>query len=222
MKITIGKKLTVGFGGALLFMFAATIFCVGTYLKTVQDYKVFTDVRVHQANVLGDLMTDFKKQTQAWKNILIRGQDPAKLVQYKEQFDREHEIVRQEVSELKTGAYRLISEENKRQLLEFEKEYQKLENEYNAALKVYTGGAGGNYREADAMVAGVDKASEEILNILADRSIETTDEMMQDQAIRAYGMGITISVVSLAVFLLGVFLTFFTIRSITRPLKALT
>ena len=221
MRITIGKKLTVGFGGALILLFAAMLFCVSTYLKTVREYEAFTDSRVHQGNLVGDLTVEFKKEVQAWKNILLRGQDPAKFSEYKEEFDREGELVQRGVADLKTGSYRLLSEENIQKLAEFEKEYKKLHNQYDAAFKIYAGGAGGNYKEADAMVVGLDRPPTEILDALADRSVETTDRMMKDQAAHAYSLGITISVVGFVVFFLGVLLTYLIIRSIVRPLKVL-
>jgi len=221
MKITIGRKLTFGFGGALVLMLGAMLFCVVSYLNTVRAYKVFTNARVHQANLMGDLTVEFKKEVQAWKNILLRGNDPVRLAQYKEEFDREDGLVRQRVADLKTGPYQLLHEGNKQKLLEFEKEHQKLKDQYGAAFKLYSAGAGGNYREADALLIGADKSATQSLDVLADSTVETTDQMMQDTATHAYGIGIMISVVGLVVFLLGVLFTFLIIRSIIFPLRAL-
>ena len=221
MRLTIGKKLTFGFGGALVLMLAAMLFCVVTYLNTVRDYKIFTDSRVHQANLVGDLTVGFKKEVQDWKNILLRGSDPTKFATYKAEFDREDGLVREKVKELKTGPYRLLQEGNKQKLAEFEKEYQKLQDQYGAALSVYTGGVGGNYKEADGMLIGADRLSTQILDALGDSSVESTDQMMKEQAARAYGIGITISIVGVVVFLVGVFLTFIIVRSIIFPLRAL-
>ncbi|HNX68906.1 MAG TPA: methyl-accepting chemotaxis protein [Candidatus Omnitrophota bacterium] len=221
MKMTIGKKLTVGFGGTLVLMFAATLFCAVAYLKTVKDYATFAEKRVEQVNLVGDLTVEFKKQAQAWKNLLLRGTDPVKFAQYKDEFEKADQGICRRIEELKEGSLRFVSESNRQGLVEFEKGYKNLQEKYAAALKIYTSGMGGNLREADATVIGVDKAPTELLDVVADRAVQLTEQMLKEHASQAYGVGITISIVNFLVFLIGVLFTLMVIRSITNPLKSL-
>jgi methyl-accepting chemotaxis protein len=219
--MTIGKKLILGFGGVLILMLGATAFAVGNYLKTAGDYEVFTEKRVHQMHLVGELELEFKKASQAWKNLLLRGHDPAKLAQYRDEFNKQGEVVRQLVVELKNGSYQLLNEENRRHLSDFEEEYKKVSEKYAAALKVYTEGAGGNYKEADALVVGIDRSLTQLLGETSDKALEVTEQMLKDQAKRVKGLGLVTGVIAAAVFLIGVLFTIAIIRSIVIPLKAL-
>ena len=221
MKMTIGKKLTWGFGGVLALMFVVAIFLIATYLKTVNDDHHFTERSVKQVNFTVDTEAMLKGQVKEWKNILLKGHDPAQLAVYKQKFDENGTTVRTNLEELKNGPYRLLDEADKRVLGECDNEYKKLIISLEEELKKYKAAGGANVAEIDADTTGDDQAAMNLVNALSDQINKSMEVQMDRQEAKARQLGVTMGAVVFIVFVLGVVFTLATIRSITTPLKAL-
>ena len=221
MKMTIGKKLTLGFGSVLVFMFAVTLFSVTTYLKTVKDYEDFTEKRVHQLNLVRGLEVETKVQVKEWKNILLKGQDASKRVFFEEKYNKQIEEVRKDLERLKNGPDHIISEENKKLLVQFEEEYKNLNAKYAEALKSYMDAAGINLAEVDAKTTGIDQRVLAIVEKISSKTMEYNSRLIEEQSQKARWLGVMVAVIASIVFILGIFLAMAMVRSITDPLKIL-
>jgi methyl-accepting chemotaxis protein len=80
--------------GAVGITMAAVAFSATQGARVEAAYKSLLNHEVAQAAESRQMQVTFKKQVQAWKDILIRGSDPAMLEQYtKEFFTLEKEVI---------------------------------------------------------------------------------------------------------------------------------
>jgi methyl-accepting chemotaxis protein len=142
-----GGGLVAGAGIAiyLMFLLAGTSAEYGSLLKN----------EVKQADSARQMQLTFKKQVQAWKDILIRGFDRENRKKYTDEFHSTSLKV-EEIGALLRGQ---VSDAEVRSKLEgFLSAHATLQSKYNAALEVFVRGAGQNTRIVDTMVKGQDRA----------------------------------------------------------------
>jgi len=219
--MTVKNKLTLGFGGILALIAAATIFSVVSYIGMASEYSKFTEKRVEQVALVHDLQLNFGMQVHEWDAMMLRGSDPNKFNKHREMFYSYVEETKKYIEGLRNGPYKVTSEENKAALNKFEEEYLKLNKIYEEGFKIYAAGAGGNYKEADGHIMEADAPLNVVLTAMGDRSIVHTRTMMKEETKKAYSTAAVISIVVIIVFVLGVAFTFISIRTITTPLESL-
>ena len=221
MRVTIGKKLTFGFGGVFGLMFAATIFSVVIFLQTVGDYHEFTEKRVGQLNLVLNMEAEFKTQVKEWKNLLLKGKDPEKLAIYKAKFEDQIARVQKDAKELTDGPYCFLSEGNKQRLAKFNEAYKKLNEGYFGSLKSYVAAAGANVAQIDADTTGDDAECLKLIDDSSAAAIEHTAKLIKEQDAKAHRLGTVLIVFALLTLGVGMVLTWLITRSITNPLKLL-
>ena len=107
----------------------------------------------------------FKKQVQEWKDILLRGSDPGALQKYRDAFFKQEELVREAVSELRA---RLADQpETQRLAIQFQESHEKMGAAYRTALIVFVASSGTDFRAADRMVKGQDRAPTDLIDAIA-------------------------------------------------------
>jgi len=140
----------------------------------------------------------FKKQVQEWKDILIRGSDPAMLDKYAGQFHAQESTVQATVDSLKA----IAPDSASRQRAEaFATAHRALGKEYGVALDAFRAAGGKNYTVADSMVKGKDRAPVAILDSLAAQlSADATASVTaaHDAAVRAQTVLFAIALVMFA------------------------
>ena len=221
MRMTIGRKLTWGFGSALALMFAATIFSVVIFLQTMEGYKAFTEKRLGQMRTVIEMDADFGTQVKDWKNILLKGTDPEKLALYRSKFEGEIAQVKKDVEELESGPYRFLSDGNKQRLAKFKEAYEALNEKYAGCLKKYIAAAGANMAEVDAETTGADQAAGKLIDESTEAAQEYTEKLMAEQDAKAHRSGNILIAVAAFTLILGIFFIWLISRSITTPLKLL-
>lgn len=106
----------------------------------------------------------FKTQVQEWKNILLRGNDPAAFAKYLEGFDREEALVQTNLVQLQTllagAGLPATNAARTRQA------HAELGVKYRAALKQFAGADGGGAARVDGLVKGVDRAPTEAIDAI--------------------------------------------------------
>ncbi|MBD0321322.1 MAG: hypothetical protein ICV87_13365, partial [Gemmatimonadetes bacterium] len=106
----------------------------------------------------------FKKQVQEWKNVLLRGHDPALFARHLEGFGREEEAVRAELRRLRALAG--VRSGIGMQVDALLATHRDLGVRYRAALQRFDAGEAGSYRRVDAAVRGIDRAPTDALDSL--------------------------------------------------------
>ena len=80
-------------GGSLLAILLIALACFHFLSNGVQNYKGLIDGPLHTSQLLDEANLQFKIQVQEWKNVLLRGKEPAELNKYWGQFeDRQHQV----------------------------------------------------------------------------------------------------------------------------------
>jgi len=163
---------------------------------------------------------DFKKQVQEWKNILLRGGDPALFTKYKGKFDQQERRVQQKLDALKA----LTGEDSpvRQQIDTLLQTHRHLGEQYRSALRHYDSADPDSAHRVDRLVKGIDRPPTKQMDALIDiiRNDETSRlGMLQSQEIEAYERTFNSFAAVIVLCALGaIALTIHLIRSILQPL----
>jgi methyl-accepting chemotaxis protein len=163
----------------------------------------------------------FKIQVQEWKNILVRGSDPAELAKYTKAFGASADTTQGRLAELDTQLARLAIPTA--QVADARDALQTLRQRYETALQTFDAASPDSYKQLDQAVKGMDRAPtakiDEIVAMIQKRSHEAAATLAQEKAAQtAASRRLAIGVFA-AALALGVAATVWLARSITGPLQ---
>ncbi|MBC7625164.1 MAG: HAMP domain-containing protein [Aeromicrobium sp.] len=163
---------------------------------------------------------DFKKQVQEWKNLLLRGNDLAKLEKYRKAFSKQSDLTQVDLEKLK-GLLGGIGAPTA-QIDEAMKVHGELHVKYTLAMKQYDSADQASAHIVDALVEGVDRPPTEKMDAIVENVLALSKQFSARNAkdaadsyrnARALLLGVVLSAVAL-----GSVATFLLIRSVTQPL----
>ncbi len=163
---------------------------------------------------------EFKIQVQEWKNILLRGTDPAQLAKYTAAFKKSGEKTNAELQKVTTVLAKLGLKTPL--VADAIAAHEALGKNYLEALAQFDGAKPDSYKDVDALVKGKDreptKKIDEIVDYIGAQSSALTASMAKQrlEAERATTIGLfTIMLVTVVV---GAAIMVWLVRSITKPL----
>ncbi|WP_109483040.1 methyl-accepting chemotaxis protein [Paraburkholderia sp. C35] len=212
MKLTF--KLPLAFAAALFLMFAGAMYGLYSMHRSIDEYNDL--VRVHVANerTAANILVNFKLQVQEWKDILLRGKDPAKLDKGWAAFEKQERIVDSQTRELLAS----LDDGSTRALVEqFAAAHTDMGGGYRKGLDAFKA-AGFEPTAGDKAVAGVDREPARLLGEAVQQIATKTAAMSAQAADDARRAGAISLVLMLAAFVAGLAGAFFFSRSITLPL----
>lgn len=178
---------------------------------TGNAYKTILNREIQERSDMGVLTVDFKKQVQAWKDVLLRGYDPNNLKKYTTEF---HDLS----SKVKTSAIKLEGQttdpEVRKILKDFIQAHDAMSIQYEKALLMFAANKGRNFRAADNLVKGQDRAPTDALEKAADW---LTKRSAQQVAAAEAGLSVMIGV-GVCFAALGLFASIF-VRKTTSVLR---
>jgi methyl-accepting chemotaxis protein/methyl-accepting chemotaxis protein-1 (serine sensor receptor) len=179
--------------------------------NVVTRYERLFSHDVHDQDVARQMQVTFKKQVQEWKDLLLRGKDPAMIQKYSSAFEKESANVQRLARELKQD----IDSERAGALLDhFIEAHQVMAQTYAGAARTFTRSKGAAQTQADAAVKGQDRAPTDLIDSLVAALVTETEERRAAISADLWKF----AVVSGFGFLLFAVLAYRVVRSINRQL----
>jgi methyl-accepting chemotaxis protein len=174
------------------------------------------------ADMARSAQVEFKIQVQEWKNILIRGGDPADFNKYRDGFEKSAARTLAELDGLKAALAAQGTPTAK--VDDAQAALRALNERYHAALKSYDGANPESYKLLDSQVKGIDRApTQQIDAIVAgiQDTAKTTIAMVRSDMEAAARAEHRLAIATvLAVLLAAAGVTVWLARGITRPIHA--
>jgi methyl-accepting chemotaxis protein len=200
-RISVAAKLYVIIGIALAFGLALVSYSVYTTKQLAQQYDATLDQEVGQADAARVLQVSFKKQVQEWKDLLLRGFDPQDFQNYRDAFQEEQRLVREDAEKLAEVVKEPTAQAKLRQ---FVISHDEMTSKYAAALELF-GTTRADPKAADRAVRGQDRQPTDIV----DRVVAALNDTVAQrrQTLRAAVVKAQNVVLSVCVVMLGLVLS---------------
>jgi methyl-accepting chemotaxis protein-1 (serine sensor receptor) len=158
MKITV--KLPLALAAALALVLAAALFGIQQLNRAIGVYAGTVAANHAHELAVGAALGEFKVQVQEWKNVLLRGKDPAQLERYWAAFEKtEHDVAARTdklIAALPAGA-------GKDLLQRFGEAHKTMGAGYRKGLAAFKA-ANFDAAAGDAAVAGMDRAPSKLFD----------------------------------------------------------
>ncbi len=173
------RNFSLGIRGRILLLFgicSAVLLAAAAYgfRQYGASVDVFVrDVRASQANAIDVLTveTNFKKQVQEWKDVLLRGKKPEALDKHWNAFQQRENDVRNASDRMRTS----VADPEAAQLIgQFYAAHKEMGEAYRRGLQTFRD-RGFDSAAGDAAVAGIDRPPTELLGKAKERFIAVAD-----------------------------------------------
>lgn len=220
----------LSFRARLLFLVASACFAVALLLISniflvrflnQQTNDVLADSRqnIHMLLTIENAHLHFKSQVQEWKNILLRGNDPEKLTQYRNQFDQEERAVQHA---LQAAIPMTHSDALQKSMQDLLAQHQSLGQKYREALTQFDTANPEAGKEIDRLVKGADRQSSQQFVTISQQIEHLALQHIEQRAryIEARGESATQWVIGVALIaLMGIIgISFWLIRNLLAEL----
>lgn len=210
----LSRKLPLALAAMLLFAIGAGLFGVYTLRQSIHAYANVIDIDYANEQAVASMLIDFKVQVQDWKDVLLRGKDPAMLDKYWSGFTQQESQVETAAHGLQTS---LPPGEAQDLVQQFTTAHVTMGENYRRGLEAFKA-ANFDPSAGDASVKGMDRAPSTLLAQARDKIVDATRAGVAD-AQRASERATIISIAMMLVALVSsVMLGTLFSRSITRPL----
>jgi len=150
-------------GGSLLAMLLIALACFHFLSNGVQNYSQLIAGPLHTSQLIDEANLQFKVQVQEWKNVLLRGKQPADLAKYWSQFEDRQRDVQNILGEL--AGQKGLEPALKTRIERLREEHRQLGSAYQKGRDAYVA-AGGDPTAGDSAVKGVDRATSDQMSEL--------------------------------------------------------
>ncbi|MDP2876046.1 MAG: methyl-accepting chemotaxis protein [Holophaga sp.] len=176
--ISVRGKLWLLVGSLMLI--AASLWGSGYWLAqrlTTQATELATTMQAvaRAGDLAREAQNNFKTEVQEWKNILIRGHDPAQMAKYKTSFDKSEKEVEADLAKLKAALKDL--EVPTGAVDKALQELRTLGAKYREALGTWKEKDPLAYRAVDAQLKGIDRPMNEAIGALAEATFKEANRI---------------------------------------------
>jgi len=205
--------------GSLLAMLLIALACFHFLSSGVQSYSQLIAGPLHTSQLIDEANLQFKVQVQEWKNVLLRGKQPADLAKYWSQFEERQRDVQNILGEL--AGQKGIEATLKSRIERLREEHRQLGAAYQKGRDAYVA-AGGDPSAGDAAVKGVDRAtSEQMSALVAELRKQGTEQsaLISASADRTVWLGLLVMLAS--GLLIGLLSLWLVSRNLIEPIRNL-
>jgi len=205
--------------GSLFAMLLIALACFHFLSSGVQRYANLIDGPLHTSQLIDEANLQFKVQVQEWKNVLLRGKQPADLDKYWKQFEDRQRDVQGILGEL--AGQKGIEPQLKTRIERLRDEHRLLGAAYQKGRDAYMA-AGADSTAGDAAVKGVDRATSdqmsELVSELRKQGVEQS-KLISASADRTVLLGIIVMLAS--GLLIGLLSLWLVNRNLVEPIRKL-
>ena len=205
--------------GSLLAVLLIALACFHFLSNGVQSYSQLIAGPLHTSQLIDEANLQFKVQVQEWKNVLLRGKQPADLAKYWSQFEERQRDVQNILGEL--AGQKGIEANLKSRIERLRDEHRQLGAAYQKGRDAYVA-AGGDPSAGDAAVKGVDRAtSEQMSALVAELREQGTAQsaLISASAERTVWLGLLVMLAS--GLLIGLLSLWLVSRNLIEPIRNL-
>ncbi|WP_095181508.1 methyl-accepting chemotaxis protein [Pseudomonas sp. Irchel 3F6] len=205
--------------GSLLAILLIALACFHFLSNGVQSYSQLIAGPLHTSQLIDEANLQFKVQVQEWKNVLLRGKQPADLAKYWSQFEERQRDVQNILGEL--AGQKGIEANLKSRIERLRDEHRQLGTAYQKGRDAYVA-AGGDPSAGDAAVKGVDRAtSEQMSALVAELREQGTAQsaLISASADRTVWLGLLVMLAS--GLLIGLLSLWLVSRNLIEPIRKL-
>ncbi|MFI5305037.1 MAG: methyl-accepting chemotaxis protein [Nitrospiria bacterium] len=206
-------------GMSVLFLMMVLIIFAFQISDMNNNFTSILNTQVRQMDKARLMQVNFKKQVQAWKDILLRGYEPEKLKKYSEEFSSLERTVAQNAEDLRKN---MLNTDNQSRLDKFTVAHATLGQHYHTALATFVEGKGIDSRISDQLVSGQDRAPTDLIDDIVQRLNLEMEDLRKHQDLEVSQERLLIGIISF--IFLGGFIAFSILltRSISRSLGSVT
>ena len=205
--------------GSLLAMLLIALACFHFLSNGVQSYSQLLAGPLHTSQLIDEANLQFKVQVQEWKNVLLRGKQPADLAKYWGQFEDRQRDVQKILGELASQSG--IESSLKNRIERLRDEHRQLGAAYQKGRDAYVA-AGGDPAAGDAAVKGVDRATSDQMSELVTELRQQGSEqsaLISAGADRTVWIGLLVMLAS--GLLIGLLSLWLVNRNLVEPIRKL-
>ncbi len=219
LRTSLRMQILALLAGSLLAMLLIALVCFRLLSASVDGYSQLVGGPLRASQQIDEANLQFKIQVQEWKNVLLRGKQPAELDKYWQQFLAQERQVQDILA-------RLVQENSgdaqlRASLVQLQDSHRQLGEAYARGRDAFLA-AGADPAAGDLAVKGVDRAASEQMSALVHqlRTAGTAQAGdLSEQAQRTVWLGLLVMLVSaLAIGLLSLWLVN---RSLVEPIRRL-
>jgi len=224
MKLTLGKKLGLGFGVILALMVLSTVltYSKASAIKETQDHAM--TVRVPTIGALKDLQRDLNQSQSKGRQVILAGSESARWEAGKRIFDSNWDEIGKDISRLDVLSASWSEQANRDRLAETKKQLPALREVQEETMKNATGTerdavakAGNEFADKATVVV---EALKKPLGDMADSFATLTKVSTEEMNAQTRSMNLTMAITTFAALGIGISVALFLSRKISGATQA--
>jgi methyl-accepting chemotaxis protein len=166
LKRSLRAQLLALLGGSLVFILLIALSCFNSLTNSLRAYEDLISGPIAASQLVDESNLEFKIQLQDWKNLLIRGQDPASVDEYWSAFASQD----RKVQELLDNLLKEVNFDKsiKTEVERLRSEHQSLGSAYRAGRDAFVA-ANHDTDAGDAAVKGISRATSEQISAISEQ-----------------------------------------------------
>ncbi len=204
-------------GGSLLAILLIALVCFQLLSSSVRGYGQLIDGPLQASQLIDEANLQFKVQVQEWKNVLLRGKQPAERDKYWQQFLAREQQVQRILEQLIQGSDATL----KARAEQLKASHRELGQAYERGRQAFLA-TGGDPVAGDQAVKGVDRAASEQMSALVTQlrsDAQARAQAISQSAERTVWLGLLVMFGS--ALLVGLFSLWLVNRSLIEPIRGL-
>jgi methyl-accepting chemotaxis protein len=219
MKLTLGKKLGLGFGVILALMVLSVTLTYSKASAIKETQTLITEVRVPTIGALKDLQRELNQTQSKGRQAILGGTDPARSAAGKNSFDVSWGEIGKIVARLDELSPHWTMQANRDRLVEVKQELPSLRESQEASMKQAASGerdavakAGNDYADRATPIT---EAIKQPLGDIADSFAETIKLNTEEMNAQTRSLNVTLGITTLLALAIGISVAVFLSRSIS-------